>query len=133
MNEEKDRSRRRRGILLWSLIVLLLTTNGITLWLLLQEQEKGVKERVITKEVMVERDNIQQDLELLQKDYAELKTNDAVMQKDINEKKLRIEELIKEAAKHKNDKYIISKLRKETETLREIMKGYVRTIDSLHT
>ena len=133
MNEEKDRSRRRRGILLWSLIVLLLTTNGITLWLLLEEQDKGVKERIITKEVMVERDNVQQDLVALQRDYAELKTNDAVIQKDINEKKARIEELIKEAAKHKDDKYIIAKLRKETETLREIMKGYVRTIDSLHT
>jgi len=41
--------------------------------------------------------------------------------------------LIKEAAKHKGDTRIIAELRKETETLRAIMKGYVRTIDSLNT
>src|SRR3954467_352375 len=99
MNEEKDDSRRRRGILLWSLITLLLISNGITLWLLLDEKNEGVKERVITKEVMVERDNIQQELVALQKEYSELQTNDVAMQKDIDEKRLRIEELLKEAEK----------------------------------
>ena len=133
MNEEKDKRRRRGAIVWWSIIILLVTTNGITLWLLMQEKQQGVKERIITKEVMVERDNIQEDLVALQKDYAELQTNDAVMQQDINEKRLRIEELLKEAEKHKGDKYMIAKLRKETETLRDIMKGYVHTIDSLHT
>src|SRR6476620_10650830 len=101
MNEEKDKRRRRGAIVWWSIIILLVTTNGITLWLLMQEKQQGVKERIITKEVMVERDNIQEDLVALQKDYAELQTNDAVMQQDINEKRLRIEELLKEAEKHK--------------------------------
>jgi regulator of RNase E activity RraB len=53
--------------------------------------------------------------------------------KDIDEKKARIEELIIEAEKHKGDAYMLSKLRKEAETLRSIMQGYVRTIDSLNT
>jgi len=67
----------------------------------------------------------------LQKDYESLETSDKAMQKDIEEKRARIEELIKEAAKHKGDKYIIAKLKKEAETLRAIMIGYVHTIDSL--
>jgi hypothetical protein len=41
--------------------------------------------------------------------------------------------LLEDAEKHKGDAYIISKLKKETETLRQIMRGYVRTIDSLGT
>ena len=55
------------------------------------------------------------------------------MQLDIDAKRERIEELIKEAAKHKGDATIISKLKKETQTLRSIMQSYVRTIDSLNT
>jgi hypothetical protein len=62
-----------------------------------------------------------------------LQASDAALQKDIEEKKVRIEELLKEAEKHKGDRYIIAKLKKETETLRQIMIGYVHTIDSLNT
>lgn len=132
MNEQEEKS-KKRGIILWVIIALLLITNGITGWLLMQEKSKVVEQKVITETIIVERDNVKLDLVNLKKDYENLKVNDALMQKDIDEKKARIEELIKEAEKHKGDAYIISKLRKETETLREIMKGYVRTIDSLNT
>lgn len=82
---------------------------------------------------MVERETIQSDLESLKKDYETLQTSDAAMQVDIELKRARIDELIAEAKRHKGDAYIISQLRKETETLRAIMIGYVRTIDSLNT
>jgi len=59
--------------------------------------------------------------------------SDAKMQVEIEEKKARIAELIEEAKKHKNDARTIASLRKETETLRNIMIGYVHTIDSLNT
>jgi hypothetical protein len=132
MNEHEEK-KNRRGIILWVIIALLLITNGITGWLLMQEKSKVVEQKVITETIIVERDNVKLDLVNLKKDYENLQVNDALMQKDIDEKKQRIEELIKEAEKHKGDAYIIAKLRKETETLREIMKGYVRTIDSLNT
>jgi hypothetical protein len=54
------------------------------------------------------------------------------MQAQVEEQKAKIEELLKEAEKHKGDAWVIHKLRKETETLRTIMKGFVRTIDSLN-
>ncbi len=133
MSEEKENSRKRGVIIWWFVTGLLLTTNGITLWLLYQEKNVVVKERIITEKITVERDNVQADLLALQQDYATLETSDAAMQKDIEEKRLRIEELIKEAAKHKGDAYIIKKLRDEAETLRTIMIGYVHTIDSLNT
>ncbi len=133
MSEEKEKSGKKRAMFFWLIIVALMGTNAYTLWLLLKEKENGVKERVITEKVVVERDNVQADLLALQKDYATLQTSDAAMQKDIDEKKAKIEELLKQAAKHKGDARIIAELKKETETLRTIMKGYVRTIDSLNT
>lgn len=133
MSEENNTPQKRRGIILWGLIGLLLISNGVTLWLWLTEKEKVVRERFVTHKVVMEKDNVEADLLNLQKDYEGLKGSNAVMQKEIDEKKARIAELLEEAKKHKGDAYIISKLRKETETLREIMKGYVRTIDSLNT
>lgn len=133
MSEEKENSNKKRGIILWIIIILLMGTNGYTIWLLNKEQNKVVEQKVVTETIIVERDNVKSDLLVLQKDYDGLVAKDAVMQKDIDEKKARIEELIIEAEKHKGDAYMLSKLRKEAETLRSIMQGYVRTIDSLNT
>lgn len=41
--------------------------------------------------------------------------------------------MLKEAEKHKDDAWTIHKLRKEAKTLREVMKDYLVTIDSLNT
>lgn len=131
---EQEEKKKRRGLIIWWIITgLLLVTNGITVWLLLQEKSRVVDQKIITETIIVERDNVKSDLLKLQEEYGNLVAKDALMQKDIDEKKLRIEELIKEAEKHKGDAYIIAKLRKETESLRDIMKGFVRTIDSLNT
>jgi hypothetical protein len=133
MNNEEQEKKKRRGVILWVIIAVLFLTNGITAWLLFQEKTRIVEQKIVTEKVIVERDNVRSELLNLQKDYEDLKTSDAAMQKDIDEKKARIEELLKEAEKHKGDAYMISKLKKETETLRTIMKGYIRTIDSLNT
>lgn len=133
MNEQEDKSKKRRGIIFWMITVLLLGTNGVTVWLLFKEKTKVVEQKTIIEKIYIERDNVKSDLLKLQKEYEDLQVTDAAMAKDVEEKKARIAELIKQAEKHKGDSYIISQLRKETETLREIMKGYVHTIDSLHT
>lgn len=68
-----------------------------------------------------------------------LKTYDALLEKDkskadsINVQKERIEELLAEVEKGKMTAYQLYELRKENETLRKIMKGYVVQIDSLNT
>lgn len=128
-----EEKRKKRGGLLWIFIVLLMITNGITIWLLLQEKNKLAEKVVEIKTIYVEKESIQSDLLALKNDYENLSTNNTTLQAEIEEKKARIEELMEEAKKHKNDAYIIAKLKKEMETLREIMKGFVRTIDSLNT
>ncbi len=133
MNEDQQNKKKKAGIILWFVIGLLLVTNGFTIWLLLNKKTEIVEQKIITEKIIIERDNVKNDLLALKTDFESLKTNNTSMQKDIEEKKARIEELIKEAEKHKGDAYIIAKLRKETETLRDIMRGYVHTIDSLNT
>jgi len=133
MSEENEKRERKKRIILWSFIILLLGTNGVTLWLLMQKKYEIIRVNTVTEKVRVERDEVRADLEALKKDYDALETSDAAMQKDIDEKKHRIDSLLQRATKHKNDAYLIASLKKETETLREIMKGYVRTIDSLNT
>lgn len=134
MSEEKEKSKRKGGIIiLWTIIVLLMASNAVTIWLWKTSKNEIIREKIVTEQVIVERDNVKADLILLQKDFDEIQAKDEIMQKEIEEKRERIRELIEQAEKHKGDAYIISQLRKETETLRTIMKGFVRTIDSLNT
>ncbi|GIV26255.1 MAG: hypothetical protein KatS3mg027_0069 [Bacteroidia bacterium] len=132
---ENNRDLLRKRIILFLSIFsgILVITNIYLLILLFNQKQKTNEQVIITKEVIVERDNVKASLEELKKQYEELKTDNADLQKEIDEKKTYIDELLKEAEKHKNDAAIIAKLKKETETLRQIMKGYVRTIDSLNT
>lgn len=132
MTQEESKS-KKRGIFIWIIIALLMVTNGVTIWLLMQEKNKVAEQIVKTETIYVEKETIQGELLALKKDYENLQTNDKALQADIELKKARIEELMEEAKKHKGDAYIIAKLKKETETLREIMKHYVYTIDSLNT
>lgn len=132
MTQEEER-RKKRGGFFWIIIALLTLTNAFTVWLLLQEKNKLAEKVVEIKTIYVEKESIQNDLLALKNDYESLSTNNSALQTEIEEKKARIEELMEEAKKHKNDAYIIAKLKKEMETLREIMKGFVRTIDSLNT
>lgn len=131
MSEEKEN--KKRGVFLWIIISFLIGTNCFSVWLLLNKKNEIVEIKTISEKVIVKNQSIEADLLELKKEYQNLQTNDVAMNKDLEEKRQRIEVLIKEAAKHKGDATIISKLRKETETLRSIMKEYVKTIDSLNT
>jgi hypothetical protein len=132
-NEEKKDN--KKGIVIFLVLTLFLSLggNGVLVYLLSLEKGKVAEQIEIVKTVYVERDNVKSELLNLQKEYETLKTNDARLQAEIDEKKIQIEQLLKEAEKHKGDAYVIAKLRKETETLRAIMQGYVHTIDSLNT
>lgn len=130
--QEKEK-KKRGGLIAWILLVLSLGGNGILFYLLNQEKTKVAEQIEIVKTVYVERDNVKNELLALKDEYATLQTNDTKLQAEIEQKKAEIEELLKQAEKHKGDAYMIAKLKKETETLRQIMKGYIRTIDSLNT
>jgi hypothetical protein len=128
----KEEKKDKRLVLI-VFLVLSLAGNCILGWLYWQERNKS---NTITSEketVIVERDNVKSDLVQLKDDYNTLQTSDKKIQAELDEKKTKIDSLIREADKHKGDAWYISKLKKETETLRNIMKGFVQTIDSLNT
>lgn len=131
--ENQPEEKKSNNRILIVLLLLLLISNGTFVWLWLQERGRANTVVVEKEQVTVERDNVKKDLLDLQQEYATLQTSDVALQKDLEEKRAQIAELLEQAEKHKDDAYIISKLRKETETLRKIMKHFVVEIDSLNT
>ncbi|MFI5150374.1 MAG: hypothetical protein ACHQRM_11625 [Bacteroidia bacterium] len=132
VQQEVKKEKKRRGVIfLWLFILLLCGSNGYILKLYLDQKQKADKIEVIVKQVFVDRENVKSDLLKVQEEYATLQTNDAKVNKELDEKRAYIAQLLEEADKHKGDAYVIMKLKKETETLRKIMKHYVYTIDSL--
>lgn len=129
--QQEKKSDKRRFLVF--LLLLSFAGNGVLGWLFWKERNRA--NVVITEKetIIVERENVKADLMQLQSDYASLRTSDKEIQGELDEKKEQIAKLIVEAEKHKNDAYFISKLKKETETLRKIMQDYVHTIDSLGT
>jgi chromosome segregation ATPase len=83
--------------------------------------------------VEVERNGVLEELESLQLEYQSVTTDNDTLNAQIAAQQQKIEEMLVEAKKHKGDAWTIRKLKKETETLRVIMKGYLHTIDSLNT
>lgn len=129
-------------------ILLLLVGIGVMFYLLAAEKEK-VSE-CADANIVLESDmkgmnemlegyvgNMSNDLKTDFKNM--LNTYDALLSKDksqadsINAQKARIEKLLGEVEKGKMTAYQLYELRKENETLRKIMKGYVVQIDSLNT
>ncbi len=77
-----------------------------------------------------ERKNLELELEVMLLSYDTLETTNSVLKAEMAAQKAEIEALMKKA---KDRDWSIHKLKKETSTLRDIMKGYVVTIDSLNT
>lgn len=129
-NKEEKKSNNK---ILWVLLLLLLGGNGTFGFLWWKEKNRAEKVVVEKEQVIVDRDNVKNDLLRLQEEYSKLESSDKLVQAELEAKRAEIAELIVQAEKHKGDAYIISKLRKETETLRTIMKHFVVQIDSLNT
>jgi len=129
----QEEKKKRGGLLPWLLLLISLVGNGILVYMVNQEKQIVIQKEEKIKTIYVERDNVQADLVNLKTEYENLHTSNKKLQAEIDEKKAQIEELIKQAEKNKGNASIIAKLRKETETLRLIMQGYVHTIDSLNT
>lgn len=129
------------------IILLLLALGGMFFWL---SNERSKIDECGKQNTKLEKDmegmnqmlegyvgNMSNDLKTDFKNM--LTTYDALLTKDksqadsINAQKQRIEELLEKVEKGKMTAYQLYELRKENETLRKIMKGYVVQIDSLNT
>lgn len=123
--ETKNRS--NTGLLL--LVVLLLITNVLTFWFLMQRNTEAKVTQQQVETITSEKDNVTHLLENMLASYDTLKTENEQLTTEMEAQKAQIEELLDRV---KRGNYDLSKARKEAETLRKIMKGYVATIDSLN-
>lgn len=114
------------------IIALLTITCGVLVWQFI-EQNKAIQTEVAEKqEVIEEKDAVSQELENLMKDFESLQTNNKELQAEIDQQKEKIAQLLADVEKYKGNTAMMLKYKKETETLRKIMQGYVVTIDSLN-
>lgn len=131
-NTEAKSNKKLHGIYL-TVIVLLLGLCAVLFWQYSEQKSLASKTTIQVVQEMKQKEDVKKELQDLQEEYAQLQTNDAELSKKLDEQRAHINELIEQAEKHKGDASIIAQLRRETETLRKIMKGYIKQIDSLAT
>jgi hypothetical protein len=129
-----DKEGKKKGEWFYLLLVfLLLCSNGALGWL--WWKDKGSLQIITIEKEAVAKDAeiVKQELIALGAQYENLKVTNKDMQAEIDSKKDEIAHLQRELEKNKDDAYIIAKLKKETQTLRDIMQHFVVEIDSLNT
>lgn len=108
------------------------------LFSLVKENEE-MNQIIISQDIVsvADKTNLKENLKMLLFSYDSLEENNSVAIDSINSQRLKINALMEKVEKldkkSKNDWRQIYKLKKESETLRGIMKGYIHTIDSLNT
>ncbi|MCB0483407.1 MAG: hypothetical protein KDC37_02480 [Flavobacteriales bacterium] len=110
--------------------VVSVIANIILAWMLTQKQTEYVTEVQRVEELSGDKQQLEFELKGMLAQYDSLQTNNDSIMEVLSSERSRVEDLLKRL---KNNDWTISKLKKETETLRRIMKGFVQTIDSLNT
>lgn len=126
----KKEQAQKTNRLLIILIVLLSLALGFTLWQYFELRKSLEHKGTEVERLHDERGELQNELEDMLHGFDSLETDNDSMKVVLSERRTEIEDLLKKA---KNKDFAIYKLRKETTTLRTIMKSYVVTIDSLNT
>lgn len=127
----ESEKKNNRGLII--LVILLLISNLATIFLFYNERQENIELITSNTDLTTEKAALTDELQAMLARYDSVSTDNAEMLAQIEEQKAEIEKLIKEAEKHKDDAWIIHKLRKEAKTLRDVMKNYLVTIDSLNT
>lgn len=122
-------SKNRSNTLLLALVVLLLISNVVLLFLWFQKKDQALASANQVTAVTSEKENVTKLLQDMLAQYDTLSTTNDQM-------KTRMDSLQKQIVglmdKVKRGNYDLGKAKREAETLRKIMKGYVVTIDSLN-
>lgn len=114
--------------------IVLLAVLSIILGILYLTKTTEVSEKAETISTLeVEQLQLKSDLQDMLIQYDTMTVQNDQLNAEILGQQEQIKEMLKQIEKHKDDAYIIGKLKKEASTLRGIMKGYLATIDSLNT
>ncbi len=122
-------AKNRSNTLLLVLVVLLLISNVVLLILWSQKKDQAAASADQVTAVTSEKDNVTKLLQDMLVQYDTLSTNNDQLRTGMDSLQKQIVTLM-DKVKHGN--YDLGKAKREAETLRKIMKGYVVTIDSLN-
>lgn len=93
-----------------------------------------VKKNALVKDLNIDKQNLTNELIALHGDYEALNTTNAALNDSLNVEKVKVEQLIERLQKTEaTNRAKIRQYEQELGTLRSIMKGYIRQIDSLNT
>lgn len=112
------------------IIVLLVLVCGYLGYEISQRGDTIKEQKQEYTELDAERDKLEVDLMKMRMSYDTLDTENKQLMAEMDAQKQEIDDLL---TKLRNKNYSINKLQKEASTLRDIMQGYVVTIDSLNT
>ncbi|MFT3884594.1 MAG: hypothetical protein QM724_03930 [Flavobacteriales bacterium] len=121
--------KNRSNTVLLALVVLLLISNVVLLYLWSQKKDQAQTTETQLTQVSSEKENVTKLLEDMLSQYDTLSTDNEQLRTEIDAQKEKIEGLMDQVKRGKADLF---KVKKEAETLRKIMQGYVVTIDSLN-
>ena len=124
----EEKKKKKSNAFMVIIIILLLGCCGYLIWQNMQLQKMITENEVIITDVSSERDQVKAELEDMLAEYNKMETTNERLSAELAAEKAKIEDLIKKA---KGKDWSIYKLRKETESLRKIMKGLYVELDSL--
>ncbi len=126
-NDPGSKNRSSTGLLVR--VALLFLSNIVMFWLLMQRGKEVEQTQQQVASVTSEKENVTVMLENMLASYDTLKTDNEQLTVEMEAQRAQIEDLLVQV---KRGNYSLAKAKKEAETLRKIMKGYVVTIDSLN-
>jgi len=123
---------QKSQVVQYVLIALLVLVASISAFLVIENRD--LKAALAdcgdnTELAQFEKQQVMDNLQILATEYDSMMTDNDSINEELSEQKEKIDNLMADAKKYN---WSIYKLKKEASTLREIMKGYVRTIDSLN-
>lgn len=93
-----------------------------------------INRSALVKDLQIDKENLTSELVALQGDYEALSTTNAAINDSLSVEKEKVEQLIERLQKTEaTNRTKIRQYEKELGTLRSIMKGYIKQIDSLNT
>ncbi len=130
-NNNNNKQNSNKVFMILSGVLFLL--SGFLGWQL-YNQKNQTQTIIVEKEKLVNQyDDVKTDLEEVKLLYDGLKTNNAELQMELDAKKSTLDSLNLKLEKYKNDAYMVQKLKAELTTIRNLIKSYLRDIDSLNT
>jgi len=121
--------------LLATVVVVILALAGVAVWLFLNLQQQKQANEEMQELAELDKQEMENEYERFTMQYSEMITqinNDSIVEQ-LTQEQLRTQQLLEELKKVKaDDAREITRLKKELATVREVLRNYIRQVDSLN-